>query len=150
MKKGGLAVALTITTILNYALWALVLKPIGINESLMRANSSLTKGMGNPKIELEWAELADSQARTYAIAKTLVYLLTTGVFILVLLRKNSYKNISMGTAVLAASCLALLVDFLNMTLLPAFVFYILAFVLIISSKDLEPSSQPSIPTTSPN
>lgn len=134
LNKGGLLVAQVVTTMLNYGLWLAILKPLGASHSVAIFNSEL---YGGAKL----AAHAASYGKMYLIAKVMVYLLTTGLFILLLTKDKAYKKLSMGTAVLGCSVVALIVDFLNMTLLPSFIFYTLTTVLILSSKDFSAEEQ---------
>lgn len=127
MGKGGILISQTVLTLLNYIMWAVVLKPLGIADSVTSANHALG-GMAT-------ATQASSVGWGYVIAKTFVYMVTTGLFIGLIAYKGAYKKLSMGTAVLACSGIALASDFLNMTILPSFVFYSLTFVLILASKE---------------
>lgn len=137
LKKGGLLVAQVSSTLLNYVLWGVVLKPLGIAESITSTSRSMSSYGMQSSISTpeEIAKTASKAAMTYGIAKTLVYLLTTGVFIFLLSKNKAYKSLSMGSAVLGCSIVALLSDFINMTILPSFIFYTLTFILLLASKE---------------
>lgn len=132
MKKGTLIVAYCGLVFVNYLLWAVVLKPLGLTDSLASLNSAMG-GMVS-------AKQAGGYSAVYAVAKTVVYLATTGTLLFLLARKGTYKNYSMGSAVLACTAIALAFDFINMTLLPACLFYTLGFGLLCASSE-KPASQ---------
>lgn len=146
LNKGGIIIAQVLTTMLNYILWAVVLKPLGLADTVASSANSLSSIGFNSQFHSarEIASTASKTSMTYGIAKTLVYLLTTGLFILLLTKNKAYKKLSMGNAVLGCSILALCVDFLNMTILPSFVFYSLALVLIFASKEVEEKAKSQI------
>jgi len=129
LNKGGLIIAQVGLTFLNYLLWAVVLKPMGIAESIGSANNAIGGSVT--------ASDAAAMGWGYAIAKTFVYLATTGVFIALLAKNKAYQKLSMGTPVLACTGIALAFDFLNMTLLPSFIFYGLTTLLLFASKEVD-------------
>ena len=126
LKKGGLIVAQMGLTLLNYILWAVVLKPLGIAET---ANAVLLAA-GDPAA-------SKGVHAGYVAAKVIVYLATTGTFLALLKKNDAYKNVSLGGGVLGCTAVAFAVDFLNMTIVPAFPFYMLATLLLLISKEVE-------------
>jgi hypothetical protein len=136
LKKNGLIVAQILFTFMNYLLWAVVLKPLGAVEtvsSVVNTVAKLDKGKAPEQVQVTAAAMTGM----YGLAKTLVYLGTTGVFILLLSGKGAYKVNSNGKIVLGLTCVALAVDFINMTIFPSFPLYMLATIMLFMSKDVE-------------
>lgn len=136
LKKGGLLVAQVTLTLLNYILWAVVLKPLGMLETASSMSVAGGKLMGQAA-PTNVANTAAGITASYGLVKTLVYLGTTGLMVLILKKNNAHENISHGRAVLGVTVAALVVDMLNMTILPSAPLYALATLLIVLSKEKE-------------
>ena len=143
MKKNGLIISQTLLTFANYLLWAFVLKPLGAIETMGSAATSASKmGFGaQGKVAEQGQAAASVVTGMYGVTKTLVYLGTTGLFILLLTKDGAYKSNTNGKIVLGLTATACVVDFLNMTILPAFPLYILATIMLFMSKDIEETAE---------
>ena len=139
MKKNGLIVSQILFTFANYLLWALILKPLGAVESVGNLAKEASKaGFGAQGATAEQGQMAASVVTgSYGIAKTFIYLGTTGLFIILLSKNGAYKTNTNGKMVLGLSCAALVVDFINMTIMPSFPLYTLATIMLFMSKDIE-------------
>jgi len=160
MTKTYLIKLFLASILVNQALFAYVLMPIKRHQNLLHmikhppAAAKLKKLTDRPAPEQTSplpARLKPStalpkgplHARHWWLSKIVVFALTPGFFIVQLLRRNRYRDVTQGSLILLFSCLGLVSDLFSLWwIAPATGFYAATLFFLIRS---EAASQPSTP-----
>ena len=163
MTKKYLIKLFIASILVNQALWAYVVMPIRRHQNLLYmvkhppAASKLKKFIMRPtpgRTSPLPANLKQPPglpkgpllARHWWLTKIVVFALTPGFFIVQLLRRNRYRDLTKGSLILLFSCLGLVSDLFSLWwIAPATGFYAATFFFLIVSEPTPPPATPVMP-----
>ena len=111
-----------------------------VGSTLVSATSALSaKDAKSKKVSAKLKKMTEKSGRSLnaviLAAKIAIYSLTTGVFLTCLLWRRAYKNLKMGTPILACTVIGLLIDLFSLWI-PAGIFYGLTFLLLLITSEV--------------